>query len=102
MTPQVAAYARQELVLAQAILARFGALRAMSFRTVTANGSDLYFVHFANGSAEWRIGLVYTGKIRRIALGPQIRQLTRRTGYILHARIPPCTTTHPRRRMPSA
>ncbi len=71
MTPQVAAYTRQELVLAQAILARFGALRAMSFRTVTANGSDLYFVHFANGSAEWRIGLVKQGKIGRIALGPQ-------------------------------
>jgi hypothetical protein len=71
MTPQVAAYTRQELVLNQAILARFGALRAMSFRTVTANGNDLYFVHFANGSAEWRIGLVKQGRIGRIALGPQ-------------------------------
>jgi hypothetical protein len=70
MTPQVAAYTRQELVLNQAILAKLGALRAMSFRTVTLIGSDLYVVHFANGSAEWRIGLVKQGRIGRIALGP--------------------------------
>jgi hypothetical protein len=46
-------------------------LRAMSFRTVTTNGADVYFVHFANGSAEWRIRLVKQGRIGRIALGPQ-------------------------------
>jgi hypothetical protein len=71
MTPQVAAYTRQQLVLNQAILARLGTLRAMSFRTVTTNGADVYFVHFANGSAEWRIRLVKQGRIGRIALGPQ-------------------------------
>jgi hypothetical protein len=43
----------------------------MLFRTVTANGADVYFVHFANGSAEWRIRLVKQGRIGRIALGPQ-------------------------------
>jgi hypothetical protein len=71
MTPQVAAYTRQQLLLNRAVLARLGTLRAISFRSVTANGSDLYFVHFANGSAEWRIGLAKHGKIGRIALGPQ-------------------------------
>jgi hypothetical protein len=71
MTPQVAAETRQQLLLNQAILARLGALRAMSFRGVTQIGNDLYIVHFANGSAEWRIGLVKDGKIGRIALGPQ-------------------------------
>jgi beta-lactamase regulating signal transducer with metallopeptidase domain len=71
MTPQVAAYTRQQLLLNQAILARLGALRAMSFRTVTTNGADVYFVHFADGSAEWRIRLVKQGRIGRIALGPQ-------------------------------
>jgi beta-lactamase regulating signal transducer with metallopeptidase domain len=70
MTRQVAAYTRQQLLLNQAILARLGALRAMSFRTVTTNGADVYFVHFANGSAEWRIRLVKQGRIGRIALGP--------------------------------
>jgi hypothetical protein len=71
MTPQVAAETRQQLLLNQAILARLGALRAMSFRGVTQIGNDLYIAHFANGSAEWRIGLVKEGKIGRMALGPQ-------------------------------
>jgi BlaR1 peptidase M56 len=71
MTAQIAGYTRHELVLNQAILARLGALRAMLFRTALANGTDVYFVHFANGSAEWRIGLVKQGKIGRMALGPQ-------------------------------
>ena len=72
MTPQVAAYTRQELVLNRAILARLGALRSMSFRGVTVNnGNDIYVAYFANGSAEWRIGLVGQDRIGRIALGPQ-------------------------------
>jgi beta-lactamase regulating signal transducer with metallopeptidase domain len=71
MTPQVAAYTRQQLLLNRAVLARLGTLRAMSFRAVTGNGSDIYIAHFTNGSAEWRIGLVKQGKIGRIALGPQ-------------------------------
>ena len=71
MTPEVAADTRQQLLLNQAILAKLGALRAMSFRSVTPLDSDVYFVHFANGSAEWRIGLARQGRIGRIALGPQ-------------------------------
>jgi hypothetical protein len=72
MTPQAAAYTRQDLALSQAILARFGTLRALSFRGVTLNnGNDIYIAHFANGSAEWRIGLVKEGRIGRVALGPQ-------------------------------
>jgi hypothetical protein len=71
MTPEVAAQTRQQLLLNQAILAKLGELRAMSFRGVTPLGNDLYMVHFANGSAEWRIGLVKGGRIGRIALGPQ-------------------------------
>jgi hypothetical protein len=71
MTPQVATNTRQQLLLYRAVLARLGTLRAMSFRAVTAAGNDLYFVHFSNGSAEWRIGLAKEGKIARISLGPQ-------------------------------
>ena len=71
MTPQVAAYTRQQLLLNRAVLARLGTLRAMSFRAVTPTGNDLYIAHFTNGSAEWRIGLVKQGKVGRIALGPQ-------------------------------
>jgi BlaR1 peptidase M56/Domain of unknown function (DUF3471) len=71
MTPQVATYTRQQLLLNRALLAKLGAFRGMSFRAVTPTGNDLYIAHFANGSAEWRIGLVKQGLIGRIALGPQ-------------------------------
>ena len=70
LTPEVAAETRRQLLLNQAILTRLGALRAMSFRGVSPLGSDIYIVHFANGSAEWRVGLVKNGHIGRIALGP--------------------------------
>ena len=70
MTPEVAIQTRQQLALNQAILTRLGALRALAFRAVTALGSDVYMVHFANGTAEWRIGLTRDGSINRIALGP--------------------------------
>jgi bla regulator protein blaR1 len=71
MTSEVAAQTRQQLPFNEAILSRLGALRAMSFRGVSSLGSDIYIAHFANGSAEWRIGLVKDGTIGRIALGPQ-------------------------------
>jgi hypothetical protein len=71
MTPQLAAITRQQLLLYQAVLARLGTLRAMSFRAVTQTDNDVYLAHFSNGSAEWRIGLVKEGKIGRISLGPQ-------------------------------
>jgi hypothetical protein len=71
MTPEVAALTRKQLPYQQAILGRLGALRTLSFRGVSALGSDIYMVHFANGTAEWRIGLTRNGAIGRIALGPQ-------------------------------
>ena len=71
MTSEVAAQTRQQLPFNRAILSRLGALRAMSFRGVSGLGSDIYIAQFANGSAEWRIGLAKDGTIGRIALGPQ-------------------------------
>ena len=71
MTSEVAAQTRRQLPFNQAIVSRLGPLRAMSFRGVSGLGSDVYIAHFANGSAEWRIGLVKDGTIGRIALGPQ-------------------------------
>lgn len=69
MTSEVADITRQQLPFDRAILARLGALRAVSFRGVTALDSDIYVAQFANGSAEWRIG-VRNGTITKIALGP--------------------------------
>ncbi|MEH2559245.1 beta-lactamase regulating signal transducer with metallopeptidase domain [Bradyrhizobium algeriense] len=71
MTSEVAAQTRQQLPFNEAILSRLGALRAMSFRGVSGLDSDIYIAQFANGSAEWRIGLLKDGTIGRIALGPQ-------------------------------
>lgn len=71
MTPEIAAYTRQQLPFNQAIFTRLGALRSMSFRAVSPMGSDIYIAHFANGSAEFRIALVKDGVIGRFALGPQ-------------------------------
>jgi hypothetical protein len=71
MTPEVAAYTHQQLPLNQAILSKLGTLQAMSFRGVSYSGNDIYMAHFANGTAEWRIGLVKNRTIGRIALGPQ-------------------------------
>jgi beta-lactamase regulating signal transducer with metallopeptidase domain len=71
MTPEVAALTRSQLPMEQAIVNRLGALRAVSFRGVTPSGNDIYMAHFANGTAEWRIGLVKDNMIGRIALGPQ-------------------------------
>jgi DhnA family fructose-bisphosphate aldolase class Ia len=71
MTPEVAAYTRQQMAQNRAILMRLGALRAVSFRNAATNGIDIYMAHFANGTAEWRIALAKDGVITRIALGPQ-------------------------------
>jgi hypothetical protein len=71
MTSQVAAFTREQLPLNRAILSKLGALQALSFRGVSGSGNDIYMAHFANGTAEWRIGLVKDHTIGRIALGPQ-------------------------------
>jgi hypothetical protein len=70
MTSEVAAQTRQSLAFDQAIVARLGALRALSFRGVSQLGSDIYTVQFANGSAEWRIALAKSGTIERVEVGP--------------------------------
>jgi beta-lactamase regulating signal transducer with metallopeptidase domain len=71
MTPEVVTATRQQVELDQAILAKLGPVRAVSFRGVTPFDSDIYVVQFARGSAEWRIALANDGRIGRIALGPQ-------------------------------
>jgi hypothetical protein len=70
MTQQMAFETRRDLLLQQAILERLGAVRAVIFRGVGQSGNDIYQVHFANGSAEWRIGLVRDGRIAKLVLGP--------------------------------
>lgn len=70
MTPEAAAATRQFLPQHRAILAGFGALRAMSFRGVSTTGDDIYGLRFADGWATWQIGLTDDGRIRSIGLNP--------------------------------
>ena len=71
MTPDIAAITRRDLALERAILAQLGPVRSIYFRAVSWSGVDIYTVHFANGSADWRIGLLKDGRIGGLALGPQ-------------------------------
>jgi hypothetical protein len=70
MTPEAANTTRQLLSQQRAILARFGALRVMSFRGVNSTGDDMYGLRFADGSAVWQIGLTDDKRIRSIAFYP--------------------------------
>jgi len=70
MTAEVAQQTRSQLPFNHAIFNRLGALRAVSFRGVNDFGNDIYIAHFANGTAEMRIGLVKDGLIGKIVLGP--------------------------------
>jgi len=69
MTPEAGAATRELLPQRQAVLNKLGALRTIQFRGVSPSDTDIYAVRFANGAAEWQIGLT-EGRIASIALGP--------------------------------
>ena len=71
MTPELADWTRLQLPYDQAVVRKLGELRALSFRGLTRTGMNIYMASFANGTAEWRIGLARNGAVSRIALGPQ-------------------------------
>ena len=71
MTPELADWTRLQLPYDQAVVRKLGELRALSFRGLTRTGMNIYMASFANGTAEWRIGLARNGAVARIALGPQ-------------------------------
>jgi hypothetical protein len=70
MMPDVAAMTRDKLQQQQEILARLGALRAMSFRGVNLAGDDMYGLQFVNGSAMWQIGFADDGRIASLWINP--------------------------------
>jgi hypothetical protein len=71
MTPWAMSVARRTLRVQQAILAKLGAVQAISFAGVGPAEDDIYRVTFDHGSVECRVDLAPDGKIRRIAAGPQ-------------------------------
>jgi hypothetical protein len=62
---------RQQLRLYREIVARMGALQAVSFVGVGAAGEDIYQVRAEDGSAEVRLDLLKDGRIGSVALGPE-------------------------------
>ena len=62
---------RQQLRLYREIVARMGALQAISFVGVGAAGEDIYQVRAENSSAEVRIDLLKDGRIASVVLGPE-------------------------------
>lgn len=70
LTPQAAAASRPLQKQRQAILTRLGQQLVVSFRGVTAAGSDIYHVRFANGAADWQIAVTENGRISSVSLLP--------------------------------
>jgi hypothetical protein len=71
MSKQAANGVRQQLRLVEGIMARSGAIQAISFVGVGSAGEDIYQVKSENGSAEVRLDLLKDGRIATIALGPE-------------------------------
>jgi hypothetical protein len=62
MTPTAADVARRTLRIQRSILAKLGAVQAVSFAGIGPTEDDIYQVKFDNGSAEWGIDLAQDGR----------------------------------------
>jgi hypothetical protein len=62
---------RRDLRLYRDIMARAGAVQAISFAGVGSAGDDVYQVRFERGAPEIRIALLMDGRIRSVTLGPE-------------------------------
>jgi DNA-binding transcriptional MerR regulator len=63
MSSQVAQLMRRRLPELQLVASHLGAIRALEFRGVGSEGSDLYDVHREHGTSRWRILLSADGKM---------------------------------------
>jgi len=70
MSPNLAATIRQQLPQLQGNFVQFGAVQSVSFKGVGQAGADIYEVRFANGAAEFRIGIGPDGKVEPLAMRP--------------------------------
>jgi len=70
MSPQLADVTRQQLPQLKATMAQFGAVQAVTFKSVAPNGADVYEVKFEHGASEWSIILGPDGKIQGMRLRP--------------------------------
>jgi hypothetical protein len=70
MGPNLAATVRQRLPQLEASIVQLGPVQSMTFKGVGPAGADIYQVQFANGGAEFRIGLGPDGKVEPLSMRP--------------------------------
>jgi hypothetical protein len=66
MTPELAAVVRGAAAQGQALLAQLGAVQSITFKSVIANGADMFEVIYENGATQYGIGLAADGKINML------------------------------------
>jgi hypothetical protein len=66
MTPDLAAAVRGAAAQGQALLAQLGAVQSITFKSVIANGADMFEVIYENGATQYGIGLAPDGKINTL------------------------------------
>jgi hypothetical protein len=70
MSEELAALAREQRPVVTAELESRGPLRALGFRRVGPDGTDVYAAEFANGAMECGIGIAGDGKVHTLWMLP--------------------------------
>jgi dienelactone hydrolase len=70
MTTVLAGNIRQQLIQMEAIFKSWGDIRSITFKDTDVSRGDVYDITFANGTAEFNIGLTPDGKIAGIGVRP--------------------------------
>jgi hypothetical protein len=63
MTPALATVVRGAAAQGQTLLQQLGAVQSITFKSVVANGADLFEVVYENGATQYGIGMAPDGKI---------------------------------------
>jgi CubicO group peptidase (beta-lactamase class C family) len=71
MNPRVADITRQQLPFLKSAIVDLGALESVTFKSVGADGADIYEAKFEHGLTEWRITLEADGKIAGVGFQPK-------------------------------
>jgi hypothetical protein len=71
LNPQMAEFTRQNLPGIQASIANLGALKGLTFRKVSDNGTDEYDADFEKGALRITLGLDWEGKIAGAFFAPR-------------------------------
>jgi hypothetical protein len=66
MTPALATVVRGAAAQGQAMLQQLGGVQSIAFKSVVANGADLFEVVYENGATQYGIGMTPDGKINML------------------------------------